>query len=410
MSKMKRQFKVVRAWLEDNWRLWAVILAGVGAVSLLLLFKLGSLVHGLSSSEYELQQAVAHDALSLETLLRNPLYLPYYLALYVIQLGPFHGPSAIRFAGAAFGLLGAIGFFYILRKWYTLRMAVFGTALFATSSWFLHTARFASPEASYLLLPLLIAGMVHIQAKARSNTVFLLVVILGLLCLYIPGLVWFLLPAAILERDIIIKSLKVQPIWFMALTGIVALLLIVPMFTMLVWPYVQGNATKHLLALIGLPSHFPTMVEMIKNAGHLVANIFAYNNQGPLYVPGHSPLLDASTGALVLVGLYRFLVHFKLDRTKLLAIVGVIGILLITTGGPVPLALLLPFVFILAVEGIKWLLDLWLTTFPKNPLARGFGIGIVIVLVLSTSLYHVNRYFLAWGHAPETRAVFNKLP
>jgi hypothetical protein len=405
---MERPLKVTRAWISDNWRLALVVLAGVGAVGLLLLFKLGNLVHGLSATEFDLQQAIAHDTLTPELLIRNAVYLPYNLGMYVMQLSPFHGPTAVRLVGAMYGLLGAIGFFYILRKWYTLRMAIFGTALFATSSWFLHAARFASPEASYLLLPLLIAGVVYIQAKARARLVLFLMTILGLLCLYIPGMIWFLLPAVILERRIIIRSFRLQPLWSKISLIFVILLLLTPLVATIVWPYEQGN--KALLALLGLPEQFPSVSQVAKNIVHMVSNVFAYNNQGPLYVPGHLPLLDASTAGLALIGIYRFVIHFKLGRTQLISLIGILGTVLIATGGPVPLVLLLPFIYLLAVEGMKWLLDLWLTVFPRNPFARSFGIGVIIILVLATSVYHLNRYYLAWGHAPETRAVFNKLP
>ena len=287
-------------------------------------------------------------------------------------------------------------------------MAVFGTALFATSSWFLHSARFASPEASYLLLPLLIAGMIYIQGKARAPMILLLVTILGMLTFYIPGLIWFLIPAIILQRKIILKSLKLQPLWFKIALGFVALLLLTPLVFMVAKPY--GDLVDNLLALLGLPQNFPSPMQKLKNIGHLLGNIFAYNTQGPLYVAGHLPLLEASTAALSLMGMYRFVVHFRLARTKLIAIVGIFGAILIALGGPVPLVLLLPFLYLLAVEGIKWLLELWLAVFPRNPFARSFGVSLVVLLVLGTGVYHVNRYYLAWGHATETRAVFNKVP
>jgi hypothetical protein len=405
---MERSTKVVKAWLADNWRVSLVTIAGIGIVATLLLYKLGNLVHGLSASEFDIQQAIAHNTLSLEHIIRDPIGLPYYLGLYIMQLSPFHGPTTVRFVGAVFGLLGAIGFFYILRKWYTLRMAIFGTALFATSSWFLHASRFASVEASYLLLPLLIAGVVHIQSKARSHLVLLLVTILGLFSLYIPGMIWFLVAAVFLQRHVIFRSLKLQPIWFRVTIALIALILLAPLVIMIVAPI--GEASSNILSLMGLPTQIPSFAQIIKNIAHLLGNIFVYNTQGPVFVPGHLPLLDAATGALVLIGLFQFIMHFKLARTQLIAIVGLFGTLLISLGGPVSLVLLLPFLYLLAVEGLKWLLKRWLQIFPRNPFARSFGVTIVAVLVLATCAYHINRYYLAWGHNPETRQVFNKLP
>lgn len=405
---MERLFKVSKAWVADNWRLTLVVLAGVGSVGFLLLFKLGSLVHGLSDSEFALQQSLAHNALSLDHIIREPINLPYYLGQYVLQLTPFHGPTTVRFVGALFGLLGAIGFFYILRRWYTLRMAIFGTALFTTSSWFLHAARFASPEASYLLLPLLIGGVVYIQAKARKRLVLFLVTILGLLCLYIPGMIWFLVVAVFLQRTVIFRSLSVQPLWFKLTIGITAIVLLAPLVVMVVWPLGQSSHT--ILRLMGLPDQIPSLIAIFKNAGHLASNIFVYNTQGPLYVPGHLPLLNAGCTTLALIGMYQFIMHFRLARTQLIIIVGLFGTLLISLGGPVPAVLLLPFLYLLIVEGLKWLLERWLQVFPRNPFARSFGIGLVVVFICATSVYHLNRYFLAWGHSPETRAVFNKVP
>lgn len=405
---MERPLKVAKAWIADNWRLALIILAGVGAVGFLLFFRLGNLVHGLSSSEYDLQQAISHNNISFEHILRKPVFLPYYLGLYVMQISPFHGPTAVRFIGALFGILGAIGFFYILRRWYTLRMAILGTILFTTSSWFLHASRYASPEASYLLLPLLIGGVVYIQAKARKHLVLLLVTILGLLCLYIPGMIWFLVVAIFLQRGVIFRSLRLQPLWFKLTIGLAALLLLVPLIFMILWPI--EDTSRSILTLMGLPTHIPSLIQILKNIGHLIGNLFIYNVQGPLYVPGHLPLFNAGSSTLALIGLVQFVTHFKLARTHLILIVGLFGTLFISLGGPVSIVLLLPFLYLLVVEGLKWLLERWLQVFPRNPLARGLGICIVIAFVMATGTYHLNRYFLAWGHSPETRAVFNKVP
>jgi hypothetical protein len=405
---MERPLKVFRAWLTDNWRLLLTILIGIGSVSFLLLFKLGSLVHGLSDSEFALQQGIAHNSLSLQHLVRDPINLPYNLGLYIMQFSPFSGPTTVRLTGAVFGLLGAIGFFYILRKWYTLRMAIIGTTLFATSSWFLHAARYASPEASYLLLPILIAGVIYIQSKARKHLVLLLVTILGLLSLYIPGMIWFLLAALFLQRHVIFRSLRLQPLWFQLTIGFISIVLLVPLVAMIVWPL--GESTQNILSLMGLPTHLPSMIVVLKNIAHIIGNIFIYNVQGPLYVPGHLPLLSAATGALAVIGLVQFILHFRLARTQLIVLVGLLGTILISLGGPVALVLLLPFLYLVVIEGLKWLLERWLQVFPRNPLARGFGVGMVIILIGATSFYHLNRYYLAWGHSPETRAVFNKVP
>lgn len=407
---MKRGFKQARAFVLDNWQTGLVVLAGAGAIVFLLWLQIGSLVGGLSADEFALQQRVAHDEITVDWLLRNPLFLPYYLALFILQYTPFGGPTAIRSVGAVFGLAGALGFFYILHKWYSLRIALFGTALFATASWFLHSARYASPEASYLLLPLLIAAVIGLQAKARSQWTVLLVVLFGFMAFYIPGIIWFLLPAIILQRRTIALSLGLQSIWFNMLLALLSVIMLIPLAAMITLNLPDVAALHNALGLLGLPTSLPDPFEFIRSVGHSLSDIFFYSTAGPLYSPGHLPWLDVCTSALVLAGAVQFARHRKLDRSKLIGIVGLIGLLLASIGGPVGLVILLPFLYLLAAEGLKWLLDLWLSVFPRNPFARSFGVSVVIVLVAAVGIYQTSRYFLAWGQSPETHAVFNKRP
>jgi hypothetical protein len=404
---MNKRFKRARAFVLDNWYVGLIVAIGSGIVLALLLIQLGSLVGGLSESEYQLQQQLRGNELSFTEIIRDPLFLPYSLGLYIAQLLPFSGPTTIRSVGALFGLLGAFGFFYILNKWYSLRMAIFGTALFTTSSWFLHTARYASPDASYLLLPLLVAGVIALQAKKRSKWTQLLLIIFGFMALYIPGLVWFIVPAVILQRRVIIQSLKLQRMWFNIIAGLVCLLMLTP----LVYAMTTASSLSQLvLGLLGLPNTFPNVVDTLKNFAQALSDIFIYSNLGTLYVPGHLPWLDVGTVALVILGAVQFAKHRKLDRSKLFIIVITIGLLLVALGGPVSLVILLPFIYLLAVEGVRWLLEAWLRVFPKNPIARSFGIVAVAAIVVCAGVYQTNKYFLAWGQSPDTQAQFNKLP
>ncbi len=408
--KKNKTLKQVRAFIADNWKMGLLIAIGAAFASSLLLLKLGSLVGGLSESEFALQQRVAHNDISLASIAQNPLFLPYYLALFVLQISPFGGPAALRSISALFGILGVAGFFYILRYWYTARIAFFGTTLLATSGWFLHTARFASADSTYLLLPLLIAGVIALQAKARAKRALLAVIIFGFSAIYIPGVLWFLIPAIILQRQTIIKGLKSQPIWFNVLVGLLGVIMLLPLLIMFIHPAADSNASHNALLLLGLPVSLPGVSTVLHNIADIFNQIFGASSAGQLFTAGKLAWLDVCTGALVAMGIYQFGKHYKLARTKLIAIVTVLGVALIALGGPVSIVLLLPFLYLFAVEGLKWLLDMWLSIFPRNPFARGFGIVMVVLLVSTVAIYQTNRYFLAWGQAPETRAVFNKLP
>lgn len=379
----------------------------MAVTTLAVTYQLGSLSGQASGTEQMIVNRVSEQNISLTETLKNSVYFPYQIATYLLQFTPFDTLGSVRAISGAFGLLGLAGFFYVLRKWYTLRMAILGALLFVSSSWFLHTARFADPAASYLLIPLLIGGVVALQSRTRPRWMLLLVTLLGFSVAYIPGLLWFLIPAIALQRKILFGSLNLQPIWFKVTIGIMTLAMLVPLaFT--IYFASESSSSNSLLSLLGLPGSFETLTAFFKTAGITISNIFIYSRSGPIYSAGHLPWLDAATSLLVAIGLYQFVRHFRLDRTKLLTLVGVVGLVLIATGGSVAPVLLLPFVYLLAVEGLKWLLDSWLKVFPRNPVARGFGITITILVVLIIVTYQTQKYFLAWGGAPETHAVFNQ--
>jgi hypothetical protein len=408
---MAKTVKRFRAYIADNWKLGLPAFLALLTLCFLLTYNLGNLVGGLSETEFQYQQTLAANGLSLAEVVREPLFLPYTGLLYLLQFTPFSGPTTVRSVGVLFGLLSVFGMYYIFKKWYTTRIAILGSVLFATTSWFLFTARYADPAASYLLLPLLVAAMIALQAKARSRLAMALAMVFGLGVLYIPGVILFLLPAAIIKRKVIFRALRLQPWWYKSLLSLLALVLLAPLAAMAAKPLPGSSALSNLSALIGLPEEgLPSITLMLTNLKDRLSDIFAYNTLGPGFVPGHLPWFDICTTVLVAFGIFQFARHWRLDRSKLIVIAALLSLLLIALGGLVNSVILLPFLFLLAVEGLKWLLEIWLEVFPRNPFARGFAVALICVLVLSVSVYQTSKYFFAWGRAPETRQVFDKLP
>lgn len=409
---VKKKLKRLRAYIVDNWGRGVLILVAIAALGFLLTYKLGSLVGGLAPAEFNNQQIIAHEGMSIHNVVREPIFLPYTALMYLLQATPFTGPTGVRAVGALFGALSAFGMFYIFRKWYTLRIAMLGTLLYVTTSWFLHTARMADPAVSYLLVPLLVAAMIALQAKARSKIAVILAVIFGISTIYIPGIIWFLLPAIIIKRRVIFRALRLQPLWYQICLGLISIVMLAPLAIMAIKP-IPGHASagQNALSLIGIPSE--GLHSVATSAAILwdsLRDVFAYSTAGPLYGPGHMPWLDIATVVLVLLGIVQFVVHWRLHRSKLIAIVGLLGLVLIALGGLVSSVVLLPFLFLFVVDGLRWLLERWLSVFPRNPFARGFAVAMVTVLVLSISTYQLNRYFYAWAKAPETHQVFNNYP
>jgi hypothetical protein len=63
----------------------------------------------------------------------------------------------------------------------------------------------------------------------------------------------------------------------------------------------------------------------------------------------------------------------------------------------------LPGVAILDAIGLKYLYEHWFSVFPFNPLARGFAVAMISLLLLSQLAYGLRYALLAWPHNMETR-------
>jgi hypothetical protein len=68
--------------------------------------------------------------------------------------------------------------------------------------------------------------------------------------------------------------------------------------------------------------------------------------------------------------------------------------------------LLIPLLYVFVATGIAYLLKEWLKVFPRNPVARNFGIGLLVIAIVTSVVYNVRAYYVAWPHAATTKAVF----
>ncbi|MCA9333765.1 hypothetical protein KC963_01840, partial [Candidatus Saccharibacteria bacterium] len=127
----------------------------------------------------------------------------------------------------------------------------------------------------------------------------------------------------------------------------------------------------------------------------------------PVLNLGRLPLLDIFSAAMAVLGVYWYSFKIKLLRTRLLSVFTFIAAILIMLNGVTMLPLLLPLSYIVITAGIMLLLQQWFTVFPRNPIARSLGIGIVCIAIGVTGAYHMRRYFVAWSGDPITKATFS---
>jgi hypothetical protein len=371
-------------------------LAGVTLLLVLLLTRLDSLVPGWSAAEL----ATRASAINHHALLANPVDGPYKVLVYLLLKIGSHSVKAVRLVSAGFGLLTIVSFFYIVRCWHSPRTAWLASLLFATSTWFLRTSRMGTPDVLLFGLLMLMALCLWLQRTHQRPWVLFLVTLACSLSLYIPGLIWFLAITAYWQRKIIRRSLRTVPRSVTSIAILIALLLLLP----LGWGI--GHHWHLIFSVLGLPMHVPGAVATLKHLADVPLNLFVRGPLQPGIWVGRSAVLDVFESALFLFGVYSYWQHRRLARFASLVSVFVATTMLTALGGPVTLSLLVPFVYLVMATGLTFLLGEWLSVFPRNPIARGLGLTIVVVAVLISCGYQLNRYFVAWPHMPATKAAY----
>jgi hypothetical protein len=396
---------------------WQSILAGAGiVVSLVLLYfyRLASLTAGFSSAESNLWHNVAVQAIKPIDLLRDAVYLPYTVWLFVLQYMPINHAWAF-YALRGFSALMAIvatGCIYILIKhWYSQRIALLSVLLFATSSWLLHAGRTASADSLYLLPLVVFAAWSQLQTGIRRSLSMIVATVAGVLCLYVPGLVWVVVPAFIWQRKFLSKQLRSCPPGITIAVLAIGSLLMLPLIVSIAWPEKPVTTLLIVRELLGIPVHFPSVATMGHTFVDTLNGLFFKSNGDPLLFTGKAPLVSFFSLVMIIIGLYDLVRNsFRLDRTKILVTYILIGFALITINSRIALTILLPPGFILVANGMRYMLQDWLRVFPRNPVARTIGASILGVAVFLTVSYNFVSYFIAWPHTPAVKQSYTHAP
>ncbi len=384
-------------WAVDR-RTLMVLIASLALITWLMLYKLGSLVGGLSAGE--INAAVA--PVGWHGLYHYPLYLPLRLTRSVdFFLFAHHGQTLTRLPNVLFGILTIISFAWLVRLWHGTRTALFATALFATSAWVLHVSRLASFDVLYLCtIPVLLVSYLKMQrANNKAWVYYGSIMLLGLL-LYVPGMIWLVLVSLYWQRQAIRNGWRYFKRWWQRLVYLLAGLIWLPLLiNSLRNPDVLRN-------WLGLPLHFSPPLTILKQFIGVFVHLFIRGPQYPQLWLARAPIMDIFTLVTCLIGLYFYLQHRKAIRSRMLGSFFIVGAVLVALGGPVSLSLLVPILYLVAATGIAYLVREWTKVFPVNPLARGIGLGIIILAIALSCTYNLRSYFIAWPHNSVTPTVF----
>jgi len=382
--------------IATYWIVYVGLAIGFTAIFSLLFWRLASLTPGLSQIEI----LTIQNSQSLEAILLNPISLPFLIPMWLLQKIGLDGIISLRSVGAVFGALSIVLMFIMLRQWQTTRIAILGSILFASSSWFLHTSRLAAPYIAFVVAILFLAVCLFWIHYSKYRKITAAIAALGLaISLYIPGFIWFVLAVFIWRRTDIVKIAKKIPWWFNVILILFTLTLLAPLG--------YATALDYTIALnfLAIPVSFEPL-DWLRQLAIIPAYILARGPENAALNLGRLPLIDLFTTGLLIIGGYSYYLRSGLLRTQFLIICSAITVLLVALNGPIFFALLLPIIYIVATAGLTLLLQQWFTVFPSNPIARGLGIIIIVIALGMTSFYHVNRYFVAWSGNPQTKNTF----
>lgn len=331
----------------------------------------------------------------------NASFGPQKIADYVLfKLG---GDNVLyfRLVSVSFTLIAVALFFFLIKHWISLRVAALGSLLFATSSWLLYDARWAEFDSILLMaIPALLVAGSFLKIK-EYDPLLPLTTFLVALTLYVPGLWVIVLGGLIMVRSDLAEAWQVSG----ARSRVLWLASFVLPTLPLIYSLSQGD---NWLRLLGLPEGISTSV-FLRNLLYLPGQLFV--NGIPdvwQWLPG-TPVLDAVTTALTAIGVAYVVIdrRYPIRRNVLLGLI-IPCIILIGLAGAAYISLVLPLIYIFAAFGTAFLLEQWFHIFPLNPVARGFGIVIVAILISSTAAYHLARYYHAWPQSHAAHQIFQQ--
>lgn len=360
-------------------------------IALLLFYKILTLVpFGLREYASEI------GVLSVNQIKLHILFAPIKTVQFaILKFGD--NDVQMRFASALAGLIAAYFLYLMLRKWYTARVSLLTTLMFGTSTWFLQTSRHAGSDVLYLsVVPVLLLSCLWFLSKKHDAKLPIVAFLLGLL-LYVPGAVVLIISALILFRKYLWKTVPKlsKRIKYTSLAVFVGTI------TPLIYSF--SLRQRQILEWIGFDeSQTWSAQTLASNLIEIPRQLFVSGPNDPAIWLFGTPVLDIFSIVMFCLGIYAFRAGYYPAREKLVFLFLGILIGIIWLGNVASLSLIMPLIYIFIANGLAYMLQSWFTVFPRNPLARGIGVSIIVVVVLLSCSYQLQRYFVAWPKAEQT--------
>lgn len=388
-------FSQITTYVKKNWINVASYAGLFAGLALLLVWRLNSMLPGYAPEEVAAYSA----AVDWRHWLDNPFNLPYLIAVKVLSLIITDSFIVTRLVSVIFGLVTLVIFSRLLWVWQDMRTSIVGTLLLGISPWFLHIARFGSPEVlSFGVFTLVACAF---WAKQSKHWLPLAITLISLaVCLYMPGMIWFVLFGIFWQWRNIARILRGN--WLtVGLATLVISIILVP----IIWAFIAHPSL--IPAYLGLPQNIPNIFDILNRIILFPYHLLIHAPQNAVMWLGQAPYLDAFSTAMFVLGGYLYLRQFKLGRTPVFLTVILLTLVLSSIGNYVSFNIILPFIYVLIAVGTSYLFDTWFIVFPVNPIARVIGIGLLSAALAIVCFYSLNHYFVGWPSASATSDAYS---
>lgn len=384
-------------FLSTHWRLIAASI-GLACVAYVLLFRgISSLTVDYAATEIQTKQ----EASSLRLVFDNPVNAPYKVLAWTGQKLGHNSIAVTRIASATFALAVAVLFYWVATHWYSKRVALLSSLLFVCSSGFLHIGRYGSALILQMATLVLISCVFLFRRTKHEFLMAYAITAVIAACLYVPGMVWFALIGLYLMRKRIAYLFGKLGALHTALIFTLGIGLLVPLLLAMFRDITVART------IFGLPSTFPSPALLVDNFIHLGSSV-VYKGYWPTeYWMYGAPLLNVGESVLFIAGLILLVKRPILRGNYFLLGTLIVSTVLIVIGGSATIAMLTPLIYLTISGGLFYMLDQWLTVFPRNPIAKYSGVLLLMTLVSFSILYHLRAYYTAWPNAPETKVVYS---
>jgi hypothetical protein len=401
MKPSIKSIKPAKTFLQKYGTEILLCIAGFMLVFLLLWFRLGSLTYGLAAP---VEEASRQAAFNWHAIFANPLYAPYTVIQRLVMLTGHDGITSMRLVSTAWAVLAMVLFYLVARQWHSVKVATLATWLFISSSWFLHTARLATPEVLWLvgILALVVLFSPRRESKHKFGWLSFPILMVTLAALlYVPGMIWLVLVSVVLRRKNIAEAWHASGNFFIRTLGILASLVILA-------PLGRALFLDHSLIRkwLGLQTSLSDPILMAKQFLAVPKQLFISGPLDPVHWLGRVPLLSVFEIVMFVLGAYFYTTHLRAARARFIIILSLVAWVITGVGGVASLSLIVPVLYLVVTTGIAYMLHEWLKVFPNNPVARAVGVGIIAVAILLTSIYQTRSYFVAWRYSPDTARAF----